>query len=172
MIFLIFILIAHGATKLITYVKHSSIKKAIQAVIFLLLLTRSVKTVDRNTKWLSGKSLYTEALKLDKYDGLMYSNLGYSLEDTSPHLAEDAHRLAVELMPNYSQPFRNYGTLLMKQHRYNEAEQVSLIYRSFHIDHAFNNPVKNWNIEMHTRRHGYEGLVYMQHGLANINGQL
>ena len=126
------ILIVHGATKLITCVKHSTIKKAIQAVIFLLLLTHSVKTVDRNTKWLSGKSLYIEALKLNKYDGLMYSNLGYSLEDTSPHLAENAHKLAVELMPNYSQPFRNYGTLLMKQHRYKEAEQVSLTYRSFH----------------------------------------
>ena len=118
------ILVAFGVTKLITYVKQSTIKKAIQAAIFLLLFSHSIKTVNRNTKWLSGKSLYIEALKLNKYDGLMYSNLGYSLEDTAPQLAEDAHRLAIELTPNYSQPFRNYGALLMKQHRYNEAEQV------------------------------------------------
>ena len=118
------ILVGFGATKLITYVKHSAIKKAIQAAIFILFLTYSIKTVNRNTKWLSGQSLYIEALKLNRYDGLMYSNLGYSLEDTVPRLAEDAHRLAVELTPNYSQPFRNYGALLMKQQRYSEAELV------------------------------------------------
>ena len=120
------ILAAFGATKMITYIKRPRIQKTIQATLLLLLLSHAIKTVNRNTKWLSGKSLYIEALKLNKYDGLMYSNLGYSLEDTAPRLAEDAHRLAVQLTPNYSQPFRNYGALLMKQQRYYEAEQVHI----------------------------------------------
>ena len=127
------ILVAFGATRLITYVKHSTIKKAIQAVIFLLLLTNSTKTVNRNTKWLSRQSLYIEALKLNRHDGLMYSNLGYSLEGMAPQLAEDAHRLAIELTPNYSQPFRNYGALLMKQQRYSEAEEVCMGQSCIHV---------------------------------------
>ena len=121
------ILIAFGVTKLITYIKRPIIQKAVKVTIFLLLLSNSLKTVNRNTRWLSGKSLYVEALKLNKYDGLMYSNLGYSLEGTDMLLAEDAHRLAVQLSPNFSQPFRNYGALLMRQRRYNEAELVQYV---------------------------------------------
>ena len=39
-------------------------------------------------------------------------------------LAEEAHKFAVQLAPNNSQPFRNYGALLQRQKRYEEAEKV------------------------------------------------
>lgn len=122
------ILIAFGATHLIGYCDRPVSRTAAKVATLLLLLTHSVKTVDRNAKWLSGRSLYIEALKLNRQDGLMYSNLGYSFEETNPQIAEEAHKLAVQLTPNYSQPFRNYGALLMRQERYAEAEKVFLLF--------------------------------------------
>lgn len=118
------ILIAVGATKLINYFDRPFYQRAIKAAIVFLLFSYSIKTVKRNEKWLSGHSLYIEALKLNQHDGLMYSNLGYSFENTNPQLAEQAHKIAVQMSPNYSQPFRNYGALLMRQGRYAQAEQV------------------------------------------------
>ena len=118
------ILIAFGASKLIEYFDQRFVRAALKVTVVLLLLSHSAKTLARNTKWSSGTSLYIEALKLNRDDGLMYSNLGYSLEEVNQKMAEHAHRLAVQLSPNYSQPFRNYGALLMKQERFSEAEKV------------------------------------------------
>lgn len=100
---------------------------AVKVAMVFLLLSHSIKTVDRNSKWLSGRNLYIEALKFNEHNGLMYSNLGYSFEETEPELAERAHRLAIQLAPNFSQPFRNYGALLMRQGRHAEAEQVGTV---------------------------------------------
>lgn len=119
------ILIAFGATKLLDYFDRRCVRIALKMSLVLLLLTHSVKTLSRNTKWSSGSTLYIEALKLNQEDGLMYSNLGYSLEDVDLKAAEEAHKLAVQLAPNHSQPFRNYGALLMRQERYADAEMVS-----------------------------------------------
>lgn len=119
------ILIAFGVTKIVTCSDSSFVRTSTKMMVVFLLLFHSVKTVNRNSKWVCGKSLYIEALKLNRHYGLMYSNLGYSFEDSDPEIAEEAHRLAVQLAPNFSQPFRNYGALLMKQGRYSEAEQAS-----------------------------------------------
>ena len=113
---------------MIEYFDQRFVHAAIKVAFALLLLSYSAKTLTRNSKWSSGTSLYVEALKLNREDGLMYSNLGYSLEDKDQKMAEQAHRLAVQLSPNYSQPFRNYGALLMRRERYSEAEQVRCRY--------------------------------------------
>ena len=121
------ILIALGATKLITSFNRPFLRIATKGAVFFLLISYCTKTLVRNTKWLSGQNLFIEALKLNRDDGLMYSNLGFSLETSDPVLAEEAHKVAVLMSPTYSQPFRNYGALLMRQGKFDEAEKVCIL---------------------------------------------
>ena len=97
-----------------------------KCALFYLILLYSVKTLHRNRAWHSHTDLHIAALKMYPKDGLMFSNLGYDFESSNKtSLAEDCHIIAIKLAPRFSQPFRNYGTLLVKQGRYNEAEKVS-----------------------------------------------
>jgi len=89
-----------------------------------LIFIHSVKVVKRNQVWESGLNLYVDALKLYPFDGIMFSDLGYILQSKNSHLAEECYIMAVKLAPNYSQPFRNYGSFLQSQGRDYKAEKV------------------------------------------------
>ena len=104
---------------------HSAMKMFVKLSVIYLMLIHISKVVDRNRAWCSGFQLTKEAIKVYGGNGLAYSTLGMELEKQEEFLlAEEAHKLAVQLAPNNSQPFRNYGALLQRQRRYNEAEKV------------------------------------------------
>ena len=112
----------HISTSKASFVCHVFIKLGVAFV----LMFHSMKTLHRNTVWYSGFDLYKDALQLHPSDGLMFSNLAYDL-GTRGELtrAEEAHKFAIKIASDYSQPFQNYGSLLMQQKRYAEAELVS-----------------------------------------------
>lgn len=109
----------HISTSKASFVCHVFIKLGVAFV----LMFHSMKTLHRNTVWYSGFDLYKDALQLHPSDGLMFSNLAYDL-GTRGELtrAEEAHKFAIKIASDYSQPFQNYGSLLMQQKRYAEAE--------------------------------------------------
>lgn len=104
---------------------HSAIKIFLKLTVVYLMLIHTAKVVTRNRAWCSGFQLTKEAIKVYRGNGLAYSTLGMELEKQEEFvLAEEAHKFAVQLAPNNSQPFRNYGALLQRQKRYEEAEKV------------------------------------------------
>ena len=108
--------------------KYINLKRLAKVGLGLLIISHSVKTFHRSRVWNTSFQLFTEALKLNPTDGLLYSNLGYLYEQRNEtELAEQAHSLAIKLSPQYSQPFRNYAVFLRQQERNEEAEVVSLI---------------------------------------------
>lgn len=118
------LLITYGAWQM--KVSNSRVMKFLVYVgLSILILFHSTKTVNRNQAWTSALNLYTSHLKIYKQDGMMFSNLGYTLGQLGDdELAEEAHKIAIKMVPNYSQPFRNYAALLYKHERYEEAEKV------------------------------------------------
>ena len=119
------LLVAYGAWKMKLRDKSFINNCAVYLGLSVLILFHSTKTVNRNKDWTSAYNLYTSALKINPSNGMMFSNLGHTLEQYGKtHLAEEAHRIAIDTVPNYSQPFRNYGALLYRQERYEEAEMV------------------------------------------------
>ena len=105
---------------------YINLKRLAKVGLELLIISHSVKTFHRSRVWNTSFQLFVEALKLNPTDGLMYSNLGYVFEQRNEmELAEQAHSLAINLSPRYSQPYKNYGGFLRKQGRNEEAEVVS-----------------------------------------------
>lgn len=121
------LLVATGIWKILTHHRIAQVYKTItKCVTVYLVVIHSIKTVHRNRVWHSGFNLYVEALKLYPVDGLMFSNLGYDFgEQNMTSIAEECHIMAVKLAPTFSQPYRNYGSLLRSQGRFDEAEQVN-----------------------------------------------
>ncbi len=101
----------------------------VKCSILYLVLVHSVKTIHRGGIWHSGHDLYIDALKTYSNDGLMFSNLGHSFftDFDDPLRAEKCHIMATKLSPNFSQPFRNYGSMLHMLERHDEAERVSIV---------------------------------------------
>ena len=111
--------------KFYKYGNHSVPGVLLKLTVVYLLVVHSAKVAHRNRAWYSGLQLTTEAIKVYPGSGLAFSTLAIELEKTENFtMAEEAHKLAVQLSPLSSQPFRNYGTLLMRQQRYEEAEKV------------------------------------------------
>lgn len=119
------LLVGIGAAQLIKY-RHRILAPLAKFGIGFLIISFSVKTVHRSGVWNSGMGLYIEALKLYRNDSLMLSNLAYEfLGIGNMDLAERVELFSIATDPTYVQPYRNYGSLLQKLHRYQEAEEVS-----------------------------------------------
>ena len=119
---------AMGIQRILTWKKLSGVcKYFVKIAVFFLILVHSMKVVKRNQVWESGLNLYVDALKLYPSDGIMFSDLGYIFQSrNNGRLAEECYTMAVRLAPNYSQPFRNYGSFLQKLGRDDEAKKVLL----------------------------------------------
>ena len=104
----------------------------------IVILSHGVKTVHRCGVWSSGLGLFVEALKLYPKDALMFSNLAFEYEARNDSVLSELLDLhAIKLGPQFVQPYRNYGSLLQKQKRYKEAEEVrKLFHRRFAVCHC------------------------------------
>ncbi len=121
-------LVGIGATQLIKH-RHRIVTLASKLGIGFLIICFSVKTVHRSQVWNTGKGLYVEALKVYRNDALMLSNLAYMYASVGDaEMAERVELFAIATNPKYVQPYRNYGSLLKKQQRYEEAEKVCNLY--------------------------------------------
>ena len=90
-----------------------------------LLLTHSLKSVTRNRDWVSGVSLYTSGIQQNPTSGVMLSNLGVDYAIAKDYdVAKQLYRASMEIAPQYSRGFFNYGKVMKILNNYEEAEWV------------------------------------------------
>lgn len=66
---------------------------------------------------------YKAALRADPKHAKTHNNLANMLRDVQPELAEEHYRLAIDSDPQYALAYYNYGVVLGKQGRWEEAER-------------------------------------------------
>ena len=114
----------YGAWVLISSAKKSVRSLAISGV-FLLILTQSVKVVMRNPVWESKLTLYEAGVKLYPENGNLLGNIGLNYRRRGDSkLAEKVYRYSMEVAPNASLSFMNFGVMLKEDGRLREAEEV------------------------------------------------
>ncbi|XP_022236559.1 transmembrane and TPR repeat-containing protein CG4050-like, partial [Limulus polyphemus] len=93
--------------------------------LLLLLSTHSIKTVQRNTEWVSEKTLFLSGLKVNPSNAKLHNNVGKVLEAENHH--QEAllyYNRAITLEPNDVRGFLNAGRVLTYLRRYQEAEKI------------------------------------------------
>ena len=106
--------------------KRQQLLSAAKLGLVFLLVIHSLKTLQRNRDWHSKLTLYTSLLRFYPQNGHMLGNMGrqYHLRDMDD-MAEKVYKHAMEVDPNNSLAFSNYGVLLKSQNREKEAIMVS-----------------------------------------------
>ena len=106
--------------------KHQKLLFAAKFGLVFLLVIHSLKTLQRNRDWQSKLTLYTSLLRFYPQNAYMLGNMGrqYHLRDMDD-MAEKVYKHAMEVDPNNSLAFSNYGVLLKSQNREEEAIMVS-----------------------------------------------
>ena len=93
----------------------------------LLLVTHSLKTVQRNRDWQSKLSLYNSLVRFYPQNKHMICNMGFQYRlRNDEDMAEKLYKYAIEIAPNFSLAYKNYGVLLKSQNRLQETEMVSV----------------------------------------------
>lgn len=94
----------------------------------LLLVSQSVKVVKRNPDWDSKLTLYEAGVRLYPQNGNLLGNIGLNYRKRGDtELAEMVYRYSMEVAPNASLAFMNFGVMLKEDGRLEEAEQVCVI---------------------------------------------
>ena len=99
----------------------------ILAILFfsLVLVSHSVKVVMRNPLWESKLTLYEAGVKLYPQNGNLLGNIGLNYRKRGDtELAERVYRYSMEVAPEASLSFMNFGVMLKEDGRLKEAEEV------------------------------------------------
>ena len=107
--------------------KRQLFSSAAKFGLLLLLVMHSSKTLQRNRDWHSKLSLYTSLVRFYPQNGHMLGNMGFQYRQrNNDAMAEKLYKYAMEVSPNVSQAYKNYGVLLRSQNRLQETEVVSV----------------------------------------------
>ena len=88
-----------------------------------LLLTHSLKSVTRNRDWVSGIFLYTSGIQQNPTSGVMLLNLGVDYAIAKEYeVARQLYRASMEIAPQYSRGFFNYGKVMKIFNNYEEVD--------------------------------------------------
>ena len=91
----------------------------------LVLASQSVKVVARNPVWESKLTLYEAGVKLYPRNGNLLGNIGLNYRRRGDNeLAEKVYRHSMEVAPDASLSFMNFGVMLKEDGRLKEAEEV------------------------------------------------
>lgn len=94
--------------------------------LFWLLVSHSLRTLERNRDWYSDHTLFTSAVGSNPRNGKVYNNLGHEYEKAGNFsFAEELFRRATETQPDDIGAFINLGRVLKALERYEESEMVS-----------------------------------------------
>lgn len=95
------------------------------AGLVLVLLSQSVKIVMRNPDWESKLTLYEAGVKMYPRNGNLLANIGLNYRKRGDsNLAEKVYRYSMEVAPESSLAFMNFGVMLKEDGRLAEAEEV------------------------------------------------
>jgi len=125
------LLVGYGAWNLLQRANTSLLKSLLTLAVAYLIASHSLKTFQRNRDWYSSFTMYSSGVRFNPKSGLMLSNLGIEYALTRDYLhAESLYRTSIGVAPNYSRGFYNLGKLMKIMHRYQEAEEVTIVFRS------------------------------------------
>lgn len=89
----------------------------------LLLFTYSIRTIERNTDWISEKKLFLSALDVCSLNAKVHYNIGkIAADEKNKALAIEKYRKAIELNPHYEQAMNNLANILREDKNFEEAE--------------------------------------------------
>lgn len=118
-------LVAYGAHRL-TQSKARWLSTAAKFCIVLLLATHSLKTLHRNRDWYSKGTLFKSLVKHYPRNGYILSNLALDFSRSGDEaMAEKLNRYAMAVAPEVPLSYVNLGSLLKRQGRLEESEQVT-----------------------------------------------
>jgi Flp pilus assembly protein TadD len=91
----------------------------------LVLVSQSVKVVKRNPEWDSKLTLYEAGVRMYPHNGNLLGNIGLNYRKRGDsELAEKVYRYSMEVAPDSSLSFMNFGIMLKDDGRLREAEEV------------------------------------------------
>lgn len=94
-------------------------------LILSLVGFQAARTLVRNEDWTDKVTLYSSGVRCNSYNGVMLTNLGIEhgrLRNFT--FAEKLYRRSMEVAPEHSRGFSNFGGLMEARRRYEEAEEV------------------------------------------------
>ncbi|KAK4880138.1 hypothetical protein RN001_008284 [Aquatica leii] len=114
-------LIVHGLRKLVRGLNLD--KEKIHFLFYGICVIYFLRTVQRNTDWLTEKNLFISALDVCPLNAKVHYNVGKVAADNNEHrLAIEEYKKAIELNPLYEQAMNNLANLLRDERKFEEAE--------------------------------------------------
>ena len=93
----------------------------------LLLASQSAKVLVRNPDWTSKLTLYEAGVHLYPHNGNLLGNIGLNYRKRGDsQLAEKVYRYSMQVAPDSSLSFMNFGIMLREEGRLKEAEEASV----------------------------------------------
>ena len=121
-------LVGYGVWCALQRLNEYPLKNLIRLSLVYVLLVFALRTVVRNRDWHSGLTIYSSGVKFNPRSGVMLVNLGSEYAEMNNHsYAELLFRTATQTSPQYSTGHFNLGRSLVKQQRFREAEEVSVM---------------------------------------------
>ncbi|XP_060516972.1 protein O-mannosyl-transferase TMTC4 [Cylas formicarius] len=115
-------LIALGFKKLKT---RYSCEKLFVVAYILLCFTFAIRTIQRNSEWLSEDRLFKSALAVCPNNAKVHYNMAKVAADAGRRIdALQGYRKAIELYPDYEQAMNNLANLLREDKKFQEAEEL------------------------------------------------
>nr|CAH7750090.1 unnamed protein product [Callosobruchus chinensis] len=98
-------------------------RKIFLVMLYLLLLIFALRTIQRNSEWLTEEKLFTSALEVCPLNAKVHYNIAKIAADKgSKDLALEEYKQALELNTNYEQAMNNLANLLREDRKFQEAE--------------------------------------------------
>ncbi|CAH8603539.1 unnamed protein product [Dicrocoelium dendriticum] len=110
----------------VSVIKRKPIRPFVyKAILVLVLLSLSAKTVRRNFDWIDEYRLFSSALKVNPRNAKMWNNVGHALESEQKfHHALEYFRKAVDVQPNDIGAHINVGRTYVTLGKFDEAENA------------------------------------------------
>lgn len=118
------LLVAYGFHLLL---KHSSSRKALWAGLSLLVLSHSLKTINRNADWQSDYTIFMAGLRVNQRNAKLFNNVGHALESVGNYSeALTYFKAAVSVQSDDVGAHINVGRTYNHLKMYGEAESAYL----------------------------------------------
>ena len=119
------LLVGCGISALLKSSSSAVLRGVVATAILALVGVMALRSIQRNEDWTSNLTLYSSGVRCNSHNGVMLTNLGIEhgrLKNFS--FAEKLYRRSMQVAPQHSRGFSNFGGLMEAMKRYDEAEQV------------------------------------------------
>ena len=119
--------IGYGIFHLLKMKRHFFVRGVVILCLLGLIGLMASRVIRRNKEWESNATLYTSGVRCNSKSGVMLTNLGIEhgrMKNFS--FAEKLYRRSMEIAPEHSRGYSNFGGLMEALKKYDKAEEVLL----------------------------------------------